>query len=413
MEARRVKYWGLKGLRVSSSVATGTFKASLIAVTFLFLTLSLLYSLFTWSAYASVSPEVQRLDLTLLVLDHRGVAAGSTHLVVFELAESGPRKLFEGASDEKGLYRGEVQLPRKLAREKLAAVEGGEVREVYASVNLWVVASKESDGQVVEVGTLTFSVDPTFMKHPLDSVTHVVKLSKIEMLVVPETTNALGSASSCTVPPTGQDEVWVFTTVLKFATWDNIQVKYEYRDGSKIRVSGKERYFIVSSCGYTPWTDNAGTVITFESGISRGWLTGRTVYTEKFEFKYIFTRYWVTSGVLIEKVYAADTSTDPRYNTWETSSWSGSLPGWSYYYKTAQLTDSRSIPITGKETGFTFSVDISFPKIPISISLSVTKNPSPVSYLYIKTGTWTSGYVAKTVSRDGTFLETYNNWVPP
>lgn len=60
-----MKYLGLKGLRVSSSVATGTFKTALIAVTFLFLTLSLLYSLFT---YASVSPEVQRLDLTLLVL---------------------------------------------------------------------------------------------------------------------------------------------------------------------------------------------------------------------------------------------------------------------------------------------------------------------------------------------------------
>lgn len=405
-----MKYLGLKGLRVSSSVATGTFKTALIAVTFLFLTLSLLYSLFT---YASVSPEVQRLDLTLLVLDHRGATAGSTRLVVFELTESGPRKLLEGASDEKGLYRGEVQLPRKLVREKLVAVEGGEVREIYASVNLWVVAFKESDGQAVEVGTLNFSVDPTFMKHPLDSATYVVKLSKVGMLVVSETTNALGSASSCTVPPTGQDEVWTPTPVLKFATWDNIQIKYDYIAGSKIRVSGKERYFIVSSCSYTPWTDNAGTVITLDSGISRGWLTGRAVYTEKFEFKYIFTRYWVTSGVLIEKVYAADTGTDPRDNPWEISSWSGSLPGWSYYYKTAQLTDSRSIPITGKETGFTFSVGISFPKIPITISLGVTKHPSPVSYLYIKTGTWTDDYKVKTVSNDGTFLETYSNWVPP
>ncbi|MEM2941118.1 MAG: hypothetical protein QW304_06185 [Thermoproteota archaeon] len=405
-----MKYLGLKGLRFSSSVATDTFKTILVFVTFFLLTLSLLYSLFT---YASVSPEVQRLDLTLFVLDHRGATAGSTHLVVFELTESGPRKLFEGASDEKGLYRGEVQLPRKLAREKLAAVEGGEVREIYVSVNLWVVAFKESDGQAVEVGTLTLSVDPTFMRHPLDSATHVVRLSKVEMLVVPETANTLGSAFSCTVPPTGQDEVWTPTTVLKFATWDNIQIKYDYVAGSKIRVSGKERYFIVSSCSYTPWTDNAGTVITLDSGVSRGWLTGRTVYTEKFEFKYVFTRYWVTSGVLIEKVYAADTSTDPRYNPWETSSWSGSLPSWSYYYKTAQLTDSRSIPITGKDTGFTFSVGISFPKFPVSISLSVTKNPSPVSYLYIKTGTWTSGYLAKTVSNDGTFLETYSNWVPP
>lgn len=110
----------------------------------------------------------------------------------------------------------------------------------------------------------------------------VDKLSEVGMLVVPETSTTIGSASSCTVPPTGQYEVWLFTPVLKFATWDNIEARYEYRDGSKI--GSKERYFMVSSYGYTPWTDNAGTVITLDRGLSRGRLTGKTFYTEKFEF---------------------------------------------------------------------------------------------------------------------------------
>lgn len=417
-------------------MGTSGFKTALAGAAFLLLSLGLVYSLVAWGAYVSVLPETQYLDSTMLIQDEEGAPVGGARVVVFELADGGPRKLSEGVADNLGVYRTSLKLPRKLVwakpaamLEEDAAMVGFEKSEVYAAVNLWVVASKvgeESGNQVVDVGTLTLSVDPTFMSHPLDSATHILKLSRIKPQAS-VTSNTEGSTSlvglspqrvaisSCQIPTYPyQEESWAYTKVLQFATWDNIQAKYNYLYGSKIRVESKERYFVVATCSYTPWSSVSSTVVTLDSGIESDWLTGRQVYTLKFEFKYYFVRYWPEGAVLIEKVYAADTSGDPRATTRGTSSWSGSLPSWSYYYITNQL-ETRSIPITGTGSGYSFSVGVSvgFKGVGVGISLGVSKQPSPVSYLYIKAGTWTSGYKVETVSRDGTYLETYSNWVPP
>ncbi|MEM2100116.1 MAG: hypothetical protein QXP45_02075 [Thermoproteota archaeon] len=432
-----MKYFGLKVLRIMLEKARPNLEIALAGAVSVLLTLGLMSSLMAWGAYVSTLPETQYLDLTMLIQNHKGAPVGQAHVVVFELADGGPRKLSEGIADNVGTYRARLQLPRKLAREKSAmlergaAVEEGEARDIYASVNLWVVAysvGEESGNQVVDIGTLTFSVDPTFMKHPLDSAANTIVLSRVEKPQAFASPNE-GSASvvglspqkvvtsSCQIPTYPyQEESWAYTTVLKFATWDNIEARYEYFSGSKIRVESKQRYFVIGTCSYASWTSSGSTIVTVDQDRSSDWLTGRTVYTMNFQLKYYFIRYCppYQSTVLVEKVYAVDTSQDGYVAVRTSSSWSGSLPSWSYYTTVNQL---ETIPkdIAGTTSGYSFSVgvSVSFYGVGVGISLGVGKEPSPASKLYIHAGTWTSGYLVKVVSKDGTYLETYSNWVPP
>ncbi|MEM3029401.1 MAG: hypothetical protein QXW09_04615, partial [Thermoproteota archaeon] len=267
------------------------------------------------------------------------------------------------------------------------------------------------------------------MRHPLDSATHTVKLSRIRPQAS-ATSNTEGSASvvglspqrvaasSCQIPTYPyQEESWAYTTVLKFATWDNIQASFTYVKGSKIRVESKERYFVVSTCSYTPW-GSYSTIVTLDYGFSLSVpVTGRYVYNQKINLKYYFIRYWLEGAVLIEKIYAADTNRDGAEISdinKDKVGWSGSLPSWSNYLIIPQNYE-RPIDITGTTYGFTFSAGagVSFYGIGFSVSLGVGMAPSPVSSLIIKAGTWITNYRVKVVSRDSTYLETYSNWVPP
>ncbi|MEM2172725.1 MAG: hypothetical protein QXS66_05710 [Thermoproteota archaeon] len=430
-----VKYLCFKGLMIMLEKARPNLEIALAGAFSVLLALGLISSLMAWGTYVSTLPETQYLDSTILIQNHKGAPVGQAHVVVFELADGGPRKLSEGIADNVGIYRARLHLPRKLVREKSAmlersaAVGESEARDIYASVNLWVVAysvGEESGNQVVDIGTLTFAVDPTGMRHPLDSVTNTIVLSRVEKprasVADTEGPSLVGLSpqraitSSCQVPTYPyQEESWAYTTVLKFATWDNIWARYEYPMGSKIRVESKQRYFVISTCSYTSWSSAGSTEVTFDMYRASEELTGRMVYEEKFKFKYYFIRYLppYQSVVLIEKVYAVDTGDDGKYPGVPSSySWGGTLPSWSDYFLTPQ-NRLGGTPITGKDPGYSFSVGVSFSYyVGVSISLGVGKSPSPTGFLYIRAGTWTSDYMVKTVSKDGSYLETYSNWVP-
>jgi hypothetical protein len=388
-----------------------------------------------WSVYVSALPEIQYVDSTILIQDHKGAPAGNAYVTVFELADGGPRKLSEGFADNVGTYKTRLSLPRKLIyvtipkEDKAENLSTGN-REIYAVINLWIVAHKvyeESGRQVVEIGTLTFSVDPTSMKHPLDCLQNKITLSMIEPQArrVEDLKTFVGSSLQTTMPsscqtPTYpyQEASWAYTTVLKFATWDNIEARFSYPKGSLIRVESKERCFLIGSCSYTPW-NSGSTIVTLDCPFSLvNPVSGRKIYTLKINFTYYFIRYWppYQSAFIVEKVYAADTSNDGAQIDFPPrgSSWSGTLPSWSYYYLTPQGIE-RQLDVTGTGLGFSFSVGagISFPGVGLSISVGVGKQPNPVASLYIHAGTWLDNYKVKTVSRDGSNLETYSNWVPP
>ncbi len=415
------------------------FKTTLVGATLLLLALGLTYPLtaVVWSVYASALSEIQYLDSTILIQDHRGAPAGNAYVTIFELADGGPRKLSEGFADNVGTYKARLSLPRKLVyvnipKEDEAENLAVESKEIYAVVNLWIVAHKvyeEPGRQVVEIGTLTLSVNPASMRHPLDYLQNKITLSRIESQArrVEDLKTLVGSSLqtttsySCQIPKHPYQEAsWAYTTVLKFATWDNIEARFSYPKGSLIRVESRERYFIISSCGYSSWNSGGSTIVTLNHPFSLvNPVSGRKIYTLKINFTYYFIRYWppYQSTVMVEKVYAADTSNDGAqidFPPGGSSSWSGTLPSWTSYYLTPQGIE-RQLDITGTDIGFSFSIgaSVSFHGVGLSISVGVSKQPSPVASLYIRAGTWLDNYKVKTVSRDGSNLETYSNWVPP
>lgn len=431
MEARCLN---LKDRHLASTVPHG-FKIILAGIVFFLLSIGLLGSMLNWITHVATLPDVQYLDSTLLIRDHRGAPAGNTYVTIFELADGGPRELSKGFSDGFGNYKARLSLPRKLIHVSVPKEdEAGNIRigtrESYAAVNLWIIAHKaykESGREVVEIETLTFSVDPASMKHPLDYLQKTITLSRIESQI-PKTDGSktpVGTSpqttvtSACQIPTYPyQEEKMAFTTVLQFATWDNIGTKFTYVKGSNIRVEGKERFFLISTCSYTSWSSRA-TIVTLDYafGLSVP-VTGRYLYNQKINLKYYFIRYFPPQQnlVLIEKIYAVDTNRDGAEISdinRDKVGWGGSLPSWSDYLIIPQNYE-RPIDITGTSSGFTFSVGVSLSYyIGISVSLGVGMAPSPISSLIIQAGTWTNNYLVKVVSRDSTYLQTYSNWVPP
>jgi len=349
-------------------------------------------------------PDVQNVLLSLLVTDSSDNLAPGVHIVVFHLAEKGPQILIEGYTDQNGMYRRAINIPR----EENGITEKGET--IFASVNLWIIASSSS---LYEIGTLTIPVDPTELKWPTDTIILHIKMKKISITI--KSGNNVKFKTLVEAPPSPgyYEESWKFTKVLEWRTWNNIWGRERYVAGSKIRVQSKERLYDTSEEKYISGWDSAGyTEVTLNSGLTGAWRTGKYNRTLFFELKYAYTtQYGGLPFIIIEKIYAVDTSTDPRDYNRKTESWSGSLPGYSNYYTTLQ-NDMRHIPITGLSSGWTFTVSPSFSYV-FGISLGVTKQPSPTSYLDIETGTWTDNYKVRTESNDDSFLKTWSNWVPP
>ncbi|MBO3769233.1 MAG: hypothetical protein JTT15_02345 [Candidatus Brockarchaeota archaeon] len=422
--------------------ASNFFKKALTSMGFLLLGLLLLSSMLNLITYATTAPgikNIQYLDLTISVIDHYGAPVENAYVVVFELAENGPIKLSEGFTDFTGKYKASFKIPRKTIYLTMWKVdEAGNLYidshsqaiEAYAPVNLWIIThktSEESGKQTLEIGTLTFSIDPSEMKHPVDKLEKTITISKIEpqKQKTEDSKDIVGASkttttTSCQIPTYPyQEEKWEYTSVLKFATWDNISAIFTFLPGSNIFVESKERYFLISSCSYTSWNSGYTTIkLDYGFGISEP-VTGRYIYDQRVKLKYYFIRFWppYQSSVLVEKVYAVDTNVDGAEisdikNDYKTS-WSGLLPSWSYFITLPQKYN-RIIEITGKSASFTISTGVSLSfYIGVSVSLGVGKAPSPVSYLIITADKWIDNYKVKIVSNDGTFLQTYSNWVPP
>ncbi|MGB9759340.1 MAG: hypothetical protein ACPLZG_05935 [Thermoproteota archaeon] len=138
------------------------------------LTISLILVLVLLSSYTLLSPfspiviadeKTQVLDLGIEVYDSNGIVSNA-NIKIFELSVNGPVKLSEGYTNVLGTYKTRLFLKRKL-------VNIIENKEIYASINLWIIAySKDKN----ELGTLTFSVDPTFLKHPIDEAGYNIRL---------------------------------------------------------------------------------------------------------------------------------------------------------------------------------------------------------------------------------------------
>ncbi|MCC6064459.1 MAG: hypothetical protein LM576_00615 [Thermofilum sp.] len=338
-------------------------------------------------------------------VEENGPPAGFVNVVAFELADGGPRLIFEGRTDAMGFYRFNMKFLKKL----IAQLEDG--TKIYAPINLWVIASRE-DGLL---GTLTQPLNITAMKQPSDTVRLKVQVRKIAQ---DKAEGSAATASGCALPVPYLEESWAWTSVLQFSTWDNISAKFYYPIGVQIMVQSKERYWSGTTCSYlTGWSDAGVTFVTLDHGIGAAdWLRGRTLYTMKFYFKYYFVRtYTNIPGMLVEKIYAVDTYPDPVDCYLITQSWDGRLPGWSYF-ATVDQNIERYIAISGGAApSYTFSVGVSvtFTGVGVSVSLGVGKAPNPTGALTIRAGTWLPGYKVRVESNDGTFVVTRCNWISP
>ena len=346
----------------------------------------------------------QYVGVEVQTVEKNGVPAGFVSVVVFELADGGPRLIDEGRTDAMGFCRFNVKVLKKLVAE----LEDG--TKIYAPINLWVIAARE-DGLL---GTLTQPLDISAMRSPSDTVRLKVTVRRVELSASAEAK----TSSACNLPVPYFEESWAWTNVLQFSTWDNISAKYYYPIGTQIMVQSKERYWSATTCNYlTGWSDAGVTFVTLDVGVRRAeWLRGRTVYTLRFYFKYYFVRtYTNIPGTVVEKIYAVDTYPDPVDGDLVFQSWNGQLPGWSYAVTFPQ-NEERIFDITGGVApSYTFSVGVSvtFTGVGVSVGLGVGKAPTPRGTLTVWAGTWLPGYKVRIESNDGTFVVTRCNWVSP
>jgi hypothetical protein len=320
-------------------------------------------------------------NINAQIVDEKGEAI-SGKVVVFELTENGPKKIYEGYAHGTATFS--VAVKRELVT---MYVENGKEMRIYKPVNLQIaVANKE----LKKLGVVNLAVDPTNEPHPV-----TLKSVKIVMRSVSEVKSE---------PVEGSWSTYKLTPVLSFAVWDDIQARYSYPVGSKLKIESKFRPW-----GSTTWVSNGYTEVELDRGVSSPYLNGEKNYTIHFNLKY---KYAITEiemddySFFYENIYAVDTNYDPQYYTRTSTGWDGHLPSGEYYITPAG--DTTAIPITGGSNyAFTVSVGFSYP-YGVSASLGVTKVPAPQATLVV-TSTGSSGYV-KTVGSDG-FLKSYSNWL--
>ncbi|MEM3809395.1 MAG: hypothetical protein QW342_05615 [Thermoproteota archaeon] len=318
---------------------------------------------------------------------------------IFHLTDSGPELLSSGVSDERGVFSTTVGIPR-VYKGKLNI--SGTLRDIYASVNLLVIASKKDEGLL---GSLAFSVDPSSMIFPLDFFSVNVSLKKLREQKLGSLTASNRISLLSYNPP--NEETWEYTTVVEFSTWDNIFVKFDFGIGTKIDVEVKERVYDTTQGKYiTDWYSNGITTVTMDSGLSSDFYTGQKTITEQFYFKYLHTAVLVDEIYWVEHVYAVDTNQDPIADSRLVNSWNGFTSG-SNPYITEQNSE-RTINIY-KAYGFVFSVGVSFSS-GVSVGLGVSYQSSPAGNIVVKTGTWNSGYRAYTYGYEYGFRKSSTVW---
>ena len=360
-------------------------------------------------------PNKQIVDLCVHLEDIKGRPVQYATVVVIHLTEKGPVKLEEALAVH-GIAHIELELPRKY----VATIDG---KDYYASVNLWIIAHTDEDPGKIKFGTWTFSVDPTWLKWPKDSVSVVIRLREVPRIKGAE--NKIGKCGGVMTVSNGQtpppepgysetEDHW--TKTVEYRTWDQIWESTEWPIGSKVRVQSKERYWDYQTGQNTSgWMDAGYTTVTLETNIYTSLKTGKYAWKVELRYRYIYCTYWVAPPIMAEKIYAADTTSDPYgHDTVCMGSWSGQLPGYDNYYWVEQDSTTEK-PLTGGYN-FLWSVSIGFEidatGASVGVELGVSKEPAPQALLVITAGTWTSGYGVRVESEDGTFRRSYSNWAP-
>ena len=385
--------------------------ASLILVVVLIAVVPEIYAMY-------VGPWRQGVTLTINVLEESGAPAKYARVKVFLLTSDGPKLIGEGGTFVSGVARVHVFIPREprglLWKWEPFLEDGRVVRKFvetnepsYASVNLGVIAVGFG-----EIGVRVFSLDPTNMRWPEDEASVTVKLEK----------PPLGKGGVSGAPPrtrSGLEEIswWQFTPILKYATWDGIREWFKFSIGSKIEVQSKHRVCGLRSCG--SWEDAGYTVVTRDSGLIGGYLTGRVVRTVYAEVRYVYWSYCDSfTRLCVEDVYAADTGMDFFDYYYVDKPWDGSLPSTGHAYYTCWR-GTRNLTITGGyRWDLTVLVNLSISGRHTSITLGTTfyEVPNPPSYLNIEAEDGAPGYCVETVSLHSSggrasCVVTYSNWV--
>ena len=319
---------------------------------------------------------------------------------IYRLTEKGPELIASGACDERGVFSSTIGIPR-FYKGKLNI--NGSIRDIFASVNLLVIASKKDEGLL---SSLAFSVDPSSMIFPIDFYSVDVILKKVREQKLGSLTVSKRISLLSYTPP--NEETWQYTTVVEFSTWDNIWVKFNFGFGTKIDVQVKERVYDTTQGKYvTDWRDAGTTTVTMDRGLSSDFYTGQKTVVEQFYFKYLHTAVLIDEIYWVEHVYAVDTDRDPIADKRFINSWNGFSSG-SNPYITEQNSET---PINiYKAYGFVFSVGVSFSGSGVSVGLGVSYQSSPAGNITIKTGTWNSGYRAYTYGYEYGFRKSSTVW---
>jgi len=320
-------------------------------------------------------------SLEIKLVDEKGNPMQGS-VAIYEITPNGARKIWSGSGF--GTVTALIMVPREVVG--VAEVNGKAV-EICRSVNLDIIAGNKEKRKVGAIGV---TIDPTFSS-PLahESVTLVMR----------------DAPSIEQEPPTGIWYAWEYTTVLSFATWDDISAKFDYPVGAKINIEKKSRPYGSSTWGYA----GTGTVTLDRRAFYEYYaFYGRYNYSLKFEIEYYYSIYEI-EGLYTEVVGPVDTSTDPRGFKVSSSSWNGQLPSGDSYYITP-AGGTTGIPVTGSYS-FAFYVTITFsaPTGAVNVVLGLTKQKDPSAYLYITSSANHGGYV-KTVGLKG-FQISYSNWV--
>lgn len=341
-------------------------------------------------------------DLYITVKTTNDIVLGSAKVYLFIMTDSGWKLLSTTYTNSIGVAVFKPMLP--LIHANTLEVNGRKL-EIYKSINLMVIVVKRP-----YIGLYIFAVDPTIELGKPKIIT--VKAYKLLDKITQTTTTLTQEVGIQQITSSWEqvlNEWYQYTTVLKYSTYYNIEAKWDYPIGSKVRVQTKWRWPPGSS---NPWNDGGYIEITVDAGVVSDWRTGPYVRELQFELKY---RHSIVSlgAVAIEKIYAVDTSTDPRATRELVYSWNGEPVNGPQYYDVQQET-SRIISISGGEAyDFNVQIALSYPW-GVSLSLGVDKNPIPYATLTIHAGTWSPGYVARIVSlSDNDFLDTRTFWYKP
>ncbi|MDW8033398.1 MAG: hypothetical protein RMI79_00375 [Nitrososphaerota archaeon] len=375
-----------------------------IIVLFVLITLSLPLIILTLP-----DANVQNINIRVKVMMKNGNTAMYPYVQIFHLTENGPSLIAGGPSDQNGLYTSRITIPR-IWKNKLYVSESSELDrkavDVYAAANILVIAYDEKYGLA---GSRAFSLDPTYIKWPTDSL-------NVEVILTDELPKTLGVSEKIGVLSVPSPvETWQFTNVVEYAVWDQIWAYAEFPQGTKIDVEMKQRVYDPQTNQYlTDWISSGSTTITLDRGFGLPTITGKQKFTEKFKFKYILCYISIPyTPYYYETVYAVDTpDKDPIENENIWSSWSGSVSG-SDPYITGQNTPWTEIPITqASQWAFTVTVSfgVSFPPGSVSISLGVIRYSIPYGKVRIMTGTWAQGYKVFTYGREYGFRRSYSVW---